>query len=279
MASRSLRARISATRFSSVVERVGEPPAAQSDQDDDQDDDDRSEVEQEVVERQAAAAGDDDVGRVADQGGGAADVRGEHLGQQVGHHGQGQPFAEQDGDRRDQQDRGDVVQQCRCHRGDEDQQHHQWEGPTAGPFGRPDCEVLEHAGLAHDADDDHHAEEQEDDVPVDAGLLGEEGGFGVADPEASTSAAPPRAAAVRVDPLLGGDQDVGAEEDHAGGDRGEHVGHVRALSFGSAHGRTAPTRLPGSPAVTLMAAEADVAAPYDSCLLGSRSRPSTVTGP
>jgi len=82
--------------------RVGEQPPAQPDEDGDQYHDDRRQVDKEVVERQATSAGDDDVRLVAGQGGGAADVRGEHLGQQVGRHREAQPPAQQDGDRRDQ---------------------------------------------------------------------------------------------------------------------------------------------------------------------------------
>ena len=42
------------------------------------------------------------------------------------------------------------------------------------PLGRPDRQEVEHAGLLDHADDDHHAEQQEDDVPVDALVLGVE---------------------------------------------------------------------------------------------------------
>ena len=45
-------------------------------------------------------------------------------------------------------------------------------GLPLGPFCRPDRQEVEHAGLLDHADDDHHAEQQEDDVPVDALVLG-----------------------------------------------------------------------------------------------------------
>jgi hypothetical protein len=52
----------------------------------------------------------------------------------------------------------------------EDEEDHHAKGLPTRPLGRPDREVLEHAGLPEHADDDHHAEKQEDDVPVDTGL-------------------------------------------------------------------------------------------------------------
>ena len=84
-----------------------------------QDDDQRRQVDQEVVEGQPGPAGDDDVGRVADQGGGAADVGGQHLGDQERDRRHAEPLAHQQGDRRDQQHGGDVVQQRRGDRGDQ----------------------------------------------------------------------------------------------------------------------------------------------------------------
>ena len=38
-------------------------------------------------------------------------------------------------------------------------------------FGGPDRQEVENAGLLDHADDDHHSEQQEDDVPVDALVL------------------------------------------------------------------------------------------------------------
>ena len=63
----------------------------------------------------------------------------------------GEPVADQQGDRRDQQHRGDVVQERRGHRGDQHQQHHHPERRALGPLGRPDRDVLEHPGPAQHA--------------------------------------------------------------------------------------------------------------------------------
>ena len=65
------------------------------------------------LKRQARPAGDDDVGRVADEGGGSADVGGHRLGDQERHRRQTEPVAHQQRHRGDEQHRGDVVQQGR----------------------------------------------------------------------------------------------------------------------------------------------------------------------
>ena len=101
-------------------------------------DHDRRHVDQEVVERQPGPAADDDVRRVADQRGGAADVGGEHLCDQVGLRRDPEPVADHDRDRRDQHDRGHVVEERRGDRGDDHQHDHQPVRAGRGPLGRPD---------------------------------------------------------------------------------------------------------------------------------------------
>ena len=71
--------------FGIDVERAAEQARQHGDEDDHDDDHDRRHVDEKVVERQARPAGDDDVGRIADQGRRAADVGGEHLGDQERH--------------------------------------------------------------------------------------------------------------------------------------------------------------------------------------------------
>ena len=58
----------------------------------------------------------------------------------------------------------------RADRGDHHQQDHDSQRGSLGAFGRPDRDVFERAGLTHHADDDHHPQEQEEDVPVDPGV-------------------------------------------------------------------------------------------------------------
>ena len=136
---------------------------------------DRRHVDQEVVELQTGTAADDDVGRVADQGRRTADVGGEDLGDQERHRIDVEPITHQEGDRGHQQHRGHVVQERRGQRGDQHEQDHHSQRGALGPLGRPDGQELEHPGLPQHADDDHHAQQQEDHVPVRAGLVGEEG--------------------------------------------------------------------------------------------------------
>ena len=56
-------------------------------------------------------------------------------------------------------------------------------GGTIRAFRCPDRDVLEDTGLAEHADDDHHAQQQKDDVPVDSGLMGVEDVGGADNPE------------------------------------------------------------------------------------------------
>ena len=111
--------------------------------------------------------------------------------------------------------RGDVVQQRRGDGGDQHQQDHDPQRGTLGPFGRPDRDVLEDTGLPQHADDDHHAQQQKDDVPVDSGVVGVEHVGGADHPDGHHD----RRTAERDDGLVdavAGDQRVG---DHEHGDR------------------------------------------------------------
>ena len=94
-----------------------------------------------------------------------------------------------------------------------------------GALGGPDGDVLEHAGAAQDPDDDHHAEQQEDDVPVDAGVVGVERLLRADHAEAEHDPGAGQRGG-RLRDLLGGDEEVGHHED---GDRdaGAHVEHLR----------------------------------------------------
>ena len=71
------------------------------------------------------------------------------------------------GDRREQQHGGDVVEESRQHGGDRAQNHH--EGPNRSPafFVRQDGEVLEHTGVGENPHHDHHAQQQPDGFPID----------------------------------------------------------------------------------------------------------------
>ena len=122
----------------------------------------------EVHEGQTGRRPDDDVGRIADQGRGAADVAGEDLGEQerIGLH--VQLAADHQRDRRDQQHRGHVVEQRRQHRRD-DAEHDQDAGRAgARRLGGDDGDILEDAGAARDRHDQHHAGQQRQGVEVDA---------------------------------------------------------------------------------------------------------------
>ena len=112
-------------------------------------------------------AADQDIGRIADEGGGAADVGGENLrdqeGERVDLQGHGELYAHRD----DQQHGGDIVEKSRNHRGDDLQKHRQDKdiapGPAVGFIGHE----LEYPRFLQGPHKDHHPQEQEDDVQVD----------------------------------------------------------------------------------------------------------------
>ena len=122
----------------------------------------------EVVEGEADLRADQDVGRIADQGGGAADIGGEDLGEQVriGRH--FQRVADRERHRNDQQHRGDVVEQGRQYRGGDLQEEQDAGRMRLGELRRPHRQILEHAGAARDRHQDHHAGKQADGIEVDA---------------------------------------------------------------------------------------------------------------
>ena len=135
--------------------------------DDEDHDDDRGQVEQEVEEGQPAGRPDQDVGRVPDQGRGPPDVRGQHLGENEGDRGEPQRRGDEERDGHEQDDRRHVVEEGAEEGGDpcEEQEDRQWLAPRQAD--RPDRQPAEDAGPPHDAGDDHHPEQEEDDVPVD----------------------------------------------------------------------------------------------------------------
>ena len=212
-----------AVEIDAAPQVLAEEQTDEPDQHHQQDQAQRQRVDQEVVEGQVRPAGHDDVGRVGDQRRGAADVGGQDERDQVGHRAQPQPLADRQRHRRDQQHRGHVVEDRRERRGDQDQQRRQAGRSATGLLDRPQGEELEQARLLEDADDHHHPEEQEDDVPVDPGLMTEEGRLGIDDPERHHRGDATQGGGDAVD-TLGGDEAVGDDED------GHRCVHDHALS-------------------------------------------------
>ena len=132
------------------------------------DQDDRREIDDEIVEGEPDLRANDDVGRIADQRGGAADVRGHDFGEQerVGRH--LQRIGDGERHRHDQQHRSDVVEQRRQHRGGKLQEQHDAGRMRFGRPCRPHRHEFEHAGAARHRNQDHHAGEKAECVPVDA---------------------------------------------------------------------------------------------------------------
>ena len=135
---------------------------------------DRGEVEQEVIEGEPHRGTDHDVGRIADQGRGASDVRREDLRDQERIGADVQFVGDEKRHRCDQEDGGHVVEQRREHGGDHREHHHNRPGTCQHPLGRPDRDELEHPAAPRDRDDDHHSREQPEGVEIHApncGLL------------------------------------------------------------------------------------------------------------
>ena len=142
-------------------------------------DDDRREIDEEVAEVEPGGRADEDVGRVADQGRGAADVRGEDLADQVREGRDLEGPRDRERHRREQHHRRHVVEDGRQDGGQEREDDQQPEGLTSREVDRVAGHVLEEAGLAEPTGQDHHPGQQEDDVEVDR----REGFFLVDDPE------------------------------------------------------------------------------------------------
>ncbi len=205
--------------------------------------DDRAEVDEEVEVGQAGPAPDDDVRRVPDQRRSTTDVGGESFRQQVRGRSQAKVPSDRERHRRDQKHGRDVVHQRRCDRSQQDQGDHELERSAASQPHRQESQGVEESGLLDGPDDDHHAQEQEHYVPVDAELLGVERVVSVQHAQPEQQPACSQDDGDSAD-LLAGDQGVAEAED---GD-GEDGRQGRFLTFAStgADGRhrvAAPVRL------------------------------------
>ena len=109
---------------------------------------------------------DENIGRVADEGGGAADIGGEDLREQEGQGVDLQGPGELDAYRDHQEHGSDVVQKGGKHRGDHLQEDGQDKDIALGPAIGFVRQELEYARLLHHPHKDHHPQEQEDDVQV-----------------------------------------------------------------------------------------------------------------
>jgi hypothetical protein len=178
---------------------------------DHRDDRDGRQMYQKVVERQVRSAADDDVRGIADQCRHTADVGCQHFRDEKRNRVDVEAIAHQQRHRRHEQHDGHVGQDRRRCGGDENEKNHDPQRRSAGTLCRPDRRVLETTRLAEHADDDHRAQEQKDDVPVDSGLAGVEHVLGADDPQREHNR---RAAECDLDLVnaLGRDEGVGGDE-------------------------------------------------------------------
>ena len=166
------------------------------------------------------------LGGIADQGGGAAHIGGEDLGNQQGQGVDLQSHGNFYGHRDHEQHGGDVVQEGRAHRRDHLEDEGQDEDVAPGQGIRLVSQPLEEAGLFQDPDNDHHSHEQENDVQVNGphGVFKREdevifvkGAGGVSDEQNKGGAQKGRQGPMHQ---LGGDEDVHHQEHEAGDPKG-----------------------------------------------------------
>ncbi len=129
----------------------------------------RANVPQKVVEAQPGRRAYHDVGWIADQRRRPADIGGKNHAQQIGGGILLQFPSQQQHNRRNQQHRGDVIQQGGEQRGNH--RLHQHHPPRVGlhPLGAPDCHVLKHPGFLHDGHNHHHPGQQANGIQVECG--------------------------------------------------------------------------------------------------------------
>ena len=144
------------------------PPQVVETGDNQADQADQGEVHHKGAEGQAGVGADEDVGRIANEGGSAPHVTGKGLGDKEvqGVHLEG--YGDLDGHRDHQEHGGDVVQKSRDHRGDELEDKGQDEDVPPGPGVSLVGQKLEHPRLLQHPDEDHHPQQQENDVQINS---------------------------------------------------------------------------------------------------------------
>ena len=121
----------------------------------------------EVREAEARLGADHDIRRVADEGRRAADIRGENLREQERHRVDAQNARNRNRHRADEQDGRDVIEEGAEHGGQDHEQQHDLPRAALRDLRRLDGHVLEQAGVAHDRNEQHHAEQHADRAEVD----------------------------------------------------------------------------------------------------------------
>ena len=130
-----------------VLQRAAEPQPQDPQEDDHDHEDHRRQVDEEVDEVEPGRRADEDVRRVADEGRGAADVRGEDLADEIRERRDLEGPRDRQGDRRQQDDRRHVVEDRREQRRRQREHHEQPERLAARTVDGQSGDVLEEAGL------------------------------------------------------------------------------------------------------------------------------------
>ncbi len=178
-----------------------------------------------VPEREPGGRADHDVRRIADQGRGPADVRGEDDGEQVRQRVHLEVVREVQEHGRHEQDRGHVVEEGRDDRREDREEDEEAERMVPGSPGRADREPVEEARVAGERDDHHHPGKEQERVEVEV-----DGDPVPGDEPGSDRDHPARDRCDRtMDPLVH-DQRVYPEKEREGGERGSVHGLCRDRS-------------------------------------------------
>ncbi len=118
------------------------------------------------AEADANVGSNDRAGWVADQGGRPSDIRSQDLGDHDRKRVQSHSDSNLDGQRRDQQDCRDVVQERWGHSRQQDQRRDDQPGVALGSLIEVECHPLKDVSLRQDGHENHHPQNQENHVPV-----------------------------------------------------------------------------------------------------------------
>ena len=121
----------------------------------------------EIHKGQLQRRADKNVRRIADEGCRSADVGSEDFQNQIGIGVDFKFAGNLEGNRRNQQNRGNVVQKGRENRSYKGQHNQQAAGIGADFFGAPDGYKLEHTRFLGNADNRHHADQKRNSVEID----------------------------------------------------------------------------------------------------------------
>ncbi len=155
-------------RFYRSIQGCAKLEAGNGQADQGDDDHDGPEIDHEVVEAQGRGGADNDVGRITNQGCRTADVGENGQQDEDRRRPHFQQLGNQNGNGRNKDDGGHVVEKGRQDGGDQEELDHDLLRVPLGALGNGDGKPFQKAGLGQDTHDDHHADEQEEHIHIHA---------------------------------------------------------------------------------------------------------------